>query len=112
MAIKELTVKKVEAATLGKLLGALNGIVGIFVGTLVSIAAVIGVVSNNNYGVGTDILVSIGILLAGIIAYPVFAYVLGWFQGWLVGIVFNFISGVSGGINIEVEESKNTETKK
>lgn len=104
MAARNVTIQRLEAITIGKLVGAFNGIIGVVMGTLTSIVAVIGVVSNNDYGIGMDILVSICILLSGIIVYPIIAYAIGWIYGWLLGLVFNLVVGVSGGINMVVEE--------
>ena len=111
MVAKELTVKKVEAVSIAKLVGALNGIIGVVIGTISAIVAIIGVVSNNDYGIMQDFLISIGILLSGIIVYPIIAYALGWVYGWLIGSVFNVVAGVSDGVSIIAEE-KAVEVKK
>ena len=111
MAAKELTVKKVEEVSIAKLVGALNGIIGVVMGTIIAIVAIIGVISNNDYGIMQDFLISIGILLSGIIVYPIIAYALGWVYGWLIGLVFNVVAGVSDGVSIIAEE-KAVEVKK
>ena len=106
MVDKEITVKKVEAKTIGKLAGTVNGLVGVVAGVVISIASIIGVVNNNNYGIGADILLSIGILLGGIIVYPLISYGIGWLYGWVLGAVFNVINGVSGGVKIVIGDKK------
>ncbi len=105
MATKELTVKKIEAVTVGKMVGAFNGILGVVAGAFSAIVAIISIVANNEYGVMGDIVVSLGILLAGIIVYPIIAYALGWVYGWLLGLVFNVVAGVGGGVGIVVDDN-------
>lgn len=101
---KNITIKKLDALSVGKLLGTVNIIIAVAVGLIASIVTVISVVTNNTYDVGMDILVSIGIIIAGIIVYPLFMYAVGWIYGALVGFIFNVVIGVSGGINLTVED--------
>ena len=108
MATKELTLQKVEAVSIAKLVGAFNGIIGVIVGAISAIVALISVIAHNNYDIPTSILVSLGILLGGIIFYPIFTYALGWLYGWVLGTVFNFISEVSGGISITAVEKSDS----
>lgn len=101
---KQIRITEVGISSLGKLVGTVNAIVALAVGVVASIVTTVGVISNNNYSTLTDILVSIGIVLVGVIVYPLLAFLVGWVYGALIAFVWNVILGVSGGLKIMTEE--------
>lgn len=104
--MKKLLVQKVGVGSLGKLFGVVNAIIGLIVGTVSAIVSTVSVISNNNYGVITDIFVAIGITLFGVVVYPLVLFAFGWLYGAIVALVINLFVGVSGGLELEVEETK------
>ena len=101
-------VKKVGASSLGKLVGTVNALIGLVVGVIMSITATVGVIANNEYSIFADIFISIGLVLLGVIVYPLVMFMFGWIYGALVGVVFNLVIGVSGGLELTTEDEKTT----
>jgi CHASE2 domain-containing sensor protein len=104
--MQRLLVQKVGVSSLGKLFGSVNGIVGLAIGLISSIVTTVSVISNNNYSVLTDIFAAVGIVLLGVVVYPLVLFAVGWLYGAIVALVINLFVGVSGGIELEVEEVK------
>jgi hypothetical protein len=104
--MQKVLVQKVGVSSLGKLFGTVNAIIGVVIGTISAIVSTVSVIANNNYGVLTDIFVSIGIVLLGVVVYPLVLFVVGWLYGAIVALVVNLVVGVSGGLEIEMQEVK------
>lgn len=104
--MQKLSIQKVGVGSLGKLFGTVNGIIGLAIGLVSSIVATVGVISNNNYSVLTDIFSAIGIVLVGVVVYPLVLFALGWVYGAIAALVINLFVGASGGLEVEVEELK------
>ena len=45
-------------------------------------------------------------MLGWIIVYPLVMFLLGWIQGAIMAVVFNVVVAGSGGLDLEVAESK------
>ncbi len=94
-------IKKIEPLSAGKLLGTLYALIGLFIGGIFTLLALVGVAAG---GGGGD--AALGSILGGIgaiIMMPLFYGVLG-FLGGLVGAFFyNIIAGMVGGISLEIE---------
>lgn len=103
--MKELVVRKVGIASLGKLIGTWAAIVGLVFGVIGAISTVVAVVANNDLSVLQDVLYSILALAVGIIVVPLFWFALGWLQGAILAVIFNVVVAGSGGLAIDVEEN-------
>ena len=101
---EKVIVRKIGVSSLGKLAGSVQAIIGIAVGVIASVVAVVSVISNNDYGILTDILVSAGIVIASVIVWPLVLFLGGWLYGALVALIVNSFIGVSGGIELTVDK--------
>lgn len=99
-----IVVQHVGVSSIGRLIGTVNLIVGIAVGLLGSIVGIVNYLAYNSNGIVADVFISIGILLVGLIVYPLFLFGLGWLYGALVAFVFNVVIGVSGGVELTVAD--------
>ncbi len=102
----KITITRVGVGSLAKLVGVWQAVIGLIVGIIAAVAGSVSVITNNNYSTGTDILASIGIVIAAIVIYPLIMFVVGWLQGAIIGIIFNFIISGSGGLEIDTLETK------
>ena len=105
-----INVEHIGVSSIGRLVGTVNLIVGVVVGLLGAIVGIVNYTSYYSNGIGADVFVSIGILLVGVVVYPLLAFGLGWLYGALVAFIFNVVIGVSGGIKLTVADE--TPTKK
>lgn len=104
--MEKLVVHKVGISSLGKLVGVWAAIVGIIIGLVGAVASSVEVVDSNNFSALGNIFAVIGIVLGWIVIYPLVMFLVGWVQGALIAIVFNVVVSGSGGLTLEVEESK------
>lgn len=103
---KTIRVQKVGVGSMGKLVGTVNGAVGLAIGILSAIIVTANYLVYTNDSFFVELFTSIGIVLASVILYPLLAYILGWLYGALIGIVFNLVVGLSGGLELTTEEIK------
>jgi hypothetical protein len=109
--MQKLVVHKVGVMSLGKLVGVWGAILGVIIGVISAVVSSVGVIANNDFSVWGDILAAVGIVLGWIIVYPLVMFLLGWIQGAIMAVVFNVVVAGSGGLDLEVAESK-LESKK
>lgn len=83
-------VKKIDILSLAKMLGALHAAIGLIMGLLMSIASLTGMVDPDRVLFGS----------AAVIFLPVVNFVLGFFGGALIAVIYNFIGTFFGGIKI------------
>lgn len=97
--------KRVGILSLCKMLGALYACMGLIIGAIFTIVGLIGgavgLVSGNEPAAGF-----IGLLfgVGGIIILPIMYGMIGVITGALGGIIYNFVAGVAGGIELELVE--------
>lgn len=103
---KKIAITKLGVGSFGKLVGTINGVIGLAAGIIAAVVASVSVVTNNDFTILTDILVTIGILLTGIFVYPLLAFALGWLHGAIIALIFNLIVGISGGLEVSTEDIK------
>lgn len=103
--MKRVNITRIEVGSLAKLVGIVNAIVALALGIISAIVATVGVVSNNDYSILSDVLIAIGIALFGLVIYPLIFFAFGWLYGALIAIIWNAVLGVSGGLQIETEEA-------
>lgn len=101
---KRLTVKHVETRSVAKFVGVVNALIAVVVGLIGGIAATVTYLGSGDFGVIETVGLSIAIVGASIVLYPLFMYLIGWLYGALAAIIFNVFVGVSGGIAINVDE--------
>jgi hypothetical protein len=104
--MKTISIQHIGINSLGRLVGTWHAILGFVTSIFVAISATLSFASSTDYGVFTEVFVSIGIVLASVILIPLFAYLVGWLYGALIGLVLNVVVGTSGGIEIDVEDVK------
>lgn len=102
--MKNLTVTRVGITSIGKLVGTVNAILALAIGIVAAITAIITYVSSSNDGFFTELIGSVAIGLGALIIYPLIAFALGWLIGVLYAFIFNVVIGVSGGVELTVEE--------
>ena len=99
--LRTVTVKRIDIMSLGMLLGALYAIIGLVLGGLVSLMAVLGVAVG---GGGGD--AAVGGLITGVgalIIMPIFYGVLGFIGGIISALLYNLVAGFTGGIQMDLE---------
>lgn len=97
MVAKMLLVNKIGPMSLGKLLGLMYAIFGLIIGALMSLISM----GNMMYGGFGARIMMFGI--GAVIAFPIFYGIMGFISGILIGLFYNFISGFTGGLEMEVE---------
>ena len=103
--MKELTIDSISIGAIAKFVGVWYAIFGFVVGLLSGISGAVSVVSNNpDYSVIADIFIVVGIVLGGVIVFPLVMFVFGWLHGAILGIIFDVVNKNSGGLKIKVSE--------
>lgn len=103
MQTESVIVRKIGVSSLGKLVGTVQAIVGLAIGIVASIVGTVNIVSTYSDSFFSNLLLSIGVVLLGVVVYPVVAFMLGWLYGALVAVVLNVVVGISGGIELTVD---------
>ena len=101
-----ITVTRVGVLSIGKLFGTVNLIVGLATGLIASIAATITYLPSEAHTFTEGLLGALAIILAAVILYPLVMFLFGWIYGVLVSFIFNVVIGVSGGVELQVNENK------
>jgi len=95
-----MVIRRFEPLSVGKVAGVLYAAMGLIVGAIVSIAAMIGgFTGHSDFGAFTGGLVGIG----AIIILPIFYGVLGLGEAIIAAWLYNLAAGVVGGIEIDVQ---------
>lgn len=66
------------------------------VGLIAAITGLVSYFSMNSYGVFETIGISVAIVAAGIVLYPLVMFFVGWVYGTISALIFNLFIGVSG----------------
>jgi hypothetical protein len=101
---RSIIVQKTGVSSIARLVGTVNLIIGLVVGFLGAIAAIVSYLHYNSNGFLADAFISVGILLVGVVVYPLVLFALGWLYGALVALIFNLVIGVSGGVELTVAD--------
>ena len=104
--MKRITVKHIGVMSFAHLLGTWNAILGLFLGIAIAISGSITVVNTADYGVLAEVLLVIGVIIGSVVLVPMFSYVVGWLYGAVIASVANLVVSTSGGLELDVEESK------
>lgn len=78
MNTESVIVRKVGVSSLGKLVGTVQAIVGLAVGIIAAIVGTVSVVSNSGASVLMNLFCAVGIVLVGLVVYPLVAFLIGW----------------------------------
>ena len=97
MVAKMLLVNKLGPMSLGKLLGLMYAVFGLITGALMSLVSM----GNMMYGSFGPRIMVFGI--GAVVAFSLFYGIMGLISGVLIGLFYNFISGFTGGLEMEVE---------
>jgi hypothetical protein len=100
-----ITVTKVGALSIGKLFGTVNLIVGLAIGLIAAVAGTVAFFGADTYTFFEGLLGAISIVLTAVVLYPLVAFALGWLYGALIGFIFNVVIGVSGGVELTVDNN-------
>lgn len=92
-------VTKIGVFSLGKVLGALYAIMGLIFGALITLMSLGAVSLMGEKGAFTGMLFGVG----AIIAVPIFYGIMGFIGGIIMALLYNFTTGVIGGLEVEVE---------
>ena len=102
--MSNITVTQVGIMSIAKLVGTVNLIIGLAIGIIGTIVAISNYVLSTSGAFWEELLASLVILVVGLVVYPLIAFGLGWLYGVLVAFIFNVVIGVSGGVNLEIEQ--------
>lgn len=94
-------IKKIEPLSAGKLLGTMYALLGLLIGGIFTLLALVGVAAG---GGGGD--AALGSIIGGIgaiIIMPLFYGVLGFIGGTIGAFFYNIIASMVGGISLEIE---------
>ena len=102
----KLTIKRFEVGSVAKFVGTVNAVISVVVGLIAAFGAIISLIASNEYNGFEAFGLSVAIIAAGILLYPLVMFFIGWLYGALAALIFNLFVGVSGGITVDVEEEK------
>jgi hypothetical protein len=94
-----LTVHRIEAIELGKMMAAIYGCIGLIIGFFVSLAAMFGAFANiagrssMMFGIGG---------MAAFVLLPLLYGTLGFIGGCIVALIYNALAGAVGGVSFQV----------
>src|SRR5437016_3938037 len=94
-------IRRVDALSVGKVLGCLYFLLGLIIGGLFSLMSLVGVAAGGGLRRAglPELLFGIG----SVIVFPVFYGVIGLVGGLISGTLYNVVASVVGGIEIELQ---------
>jgi hypothetical protein len=92
-------IKKIKGISLGKLLGVVYTILGVVIGGLVTIFAILGKSVSGSGSHSGAIFLGIGAVVSLPIIYGILGFIFGSILGWL----YNIAAKWTGGIEVEIE---------
>lgn len=92
-------IKRIEPISLSKVLGIVYALIGLIIGALITIGALLGTAASSGNKLG-GLVFGVG----AIIVIPIFYGVLGLIGGFIAAWFYNLASEWVGGIEMEVEE--------
>lgn len=101
----EVTITGVKAGTIALFEGAFAAVIGLLIATLYSLRVTFELTEETNSVLAG---LSLGLLTGaiGMIVLPFVYFAIGWLVGYLHGVIFNAVIGMSGGIGIYTTGSK------
>lgn len=92
-------INKVGVFSFGKILAAINGIFGLVVGAFMSLMALRVGLMMGAAGFNSGLLSGLG----AIIMIPIFYAMIGYVSGVIIAAIFNGITGIFGGLEVDIE---------
>jgi hypothetical protein len=105
LAMSVVRVNKLRVGSFAKVVAIAQATIAFIYGLIFTLA-VIGGELDKSSSLVRNLGVSIGVLGLSVIIFPVVAYILGWIQGAVAGIILNFVFKESGGLELETEDVK------
>ena len=93
-------IKRINAVSCAKITGLLYAIIGLFMGGLAAVAALVGRFAANSLGINNPFMTAFGI--SAIIVFPLMYGAIGFVVTWIAAAIYNVLSGVVGGVQVEV----------
>ncbi|NOY43427.1 MAG: hypothetical protein GXP26_16530 [Planctomycetes bacterium] len=97
-----MVIKKIEAFSCGKVLGALYALAGLIFGGIFSLISLVGVAGAAQ---GADGVAPMLFGLGAIIILPVMYGIMGFIGGIIGAALYNVVASVVGGIELEIQSS-------
>lgn len=91
--------RKIGVFSLGKIYGVVSAVMGLIFGAIITIMSLALGSGMGNNGGAAGLIFGVG----SIIVLPIFYGIFGFIAGLIVALVFNAVSGVIGGLEVEVE---------
>ena len=101
----ELKVRRLGVLSLGKVMGALYGLLGLIFGALFSVFSLIGAGFAGAGGAGEDAVLGLVFGVGAVIILPLVYGFFGFIGGLLTALLFNLVTGIAGGLEMEVDAS-------
>lgn len=99
-------IRRIGVLSLAKMLGALYGIVGLIFGVIVALFSLVGAgVGLVNEDAASGIFGAM-FGVGAVILLPIFYGVMGFLGGALMAFLYNLVSGVAGGLELDVDASR------
>lgn len=99
-----MVIRRIGVFSAGKIVGALYALLGLIFGAIFALfsllGAAIGFAGSQSSDAFTGLLFGVG----SVIFLPIFYGVIGFVFGLLTAFLYNLVSGVVGGIEVEVQE--------
>ncbi len=99
-----MVLKRIDPLSLGTVFGVLHAIMGVIGGLFFSAFALLGMAVDQPDGPGQIFLLLFGV--GAIVFLPVFYGVMGFITGAISAVVYNFVAGYVGGVELEFEEKQ------
>jgi hypothetical protein len=93
-------VKRVRPLSLGKMFGAIYGVMGLIAGGAITIFSILGKSLSTTEGDFGGSMFGVGAIILVPLIYGVMGFVLGVISGWL----YNIAAKLVGGVEVEIEE--------
>ncbi len=100
-------IKSVGAFSVGKIMGIVNAVMGLIIGVVFALVGTLGLMAGVASGGGDSGPGGIMTLVFGagaIIALPIIYGLMGFIGGLIMALVYNFVAGIIGGIELNVDQ--------
>ena len=95
-----MTIKRINAVSCAKIMGLLYAIIGLLIGCVAAVAALIGRFAASSLGTTIPFLTAFG--MGAIIVFPLIYGAIGFVMTWIAASIYNVLAGVVGGVQVEV----------
>ncbi|TWT50334.1 hypothetical protein Pla22_30760 [Rubripirellula amarantea] len=97
---RRMKIKKLDPLSLGKMLGVMYAIIGLLIGGIFALMALVGAGANG----GGDAVMGGAIAgIGSIFIFPILYGVMGFFGGLISALIYNVVSGFAGGVEMDIE---------